>query len=90
MATIHSKIVNQYRFKYHIKISATFYKINEEDQRNDETDLNINLNFYHILAESDNNIIDVKSRLEHQIQIHETKVSEWIFDKIASMKKRFL
>ena len=33
--------------------------------------------------------IDVKSQLEHQIQIRETKESGWIFDKINSMEIRF-
>ena len=31
----------------------------------------------------------LKSQLEHQIQIQETKESGWIFDKINSMKIRF-
>ena len=46
---------------------------------------NINLN----LTNSDTNNIDVKSQLEHQLQIQETKESGWVFDKIDSMKVRF-
>ena len=41
------------------------------------------------LTESDIDKIDIKSQLEHQIQIQETKESGWIFDKINSMKIRF-
>ena len=47
--------------------------------------MNININ----LTESDIDNIDIKSQLEHQIQIQETKDSGWIFDKIISMKKSF-
>ena len=41
------------------------------------------------LTESDIDNIDVRSQLEHQIQIRETKDSGWIFDKINSMKISF-
>ena len=44
MATIYARLINQYKFKYHILFSARFYKINEEDQRSDEIELFINLN----------------------------------------------
>ena len=46
--------------------------------------MNINNN----LTETDINNIDVKSQLEHQIQIQKTKESGRIFDKINSMKRR--
>ena len=42
-----------------------------------------------MLTESDIDNIDVKSQLEYQIQIQETKESGWIFDKYISMKIRF-
>ena len=70
--------------------SASFYKNNEEDQRNDEIELFINLNINNNLTESDIDNIDLKSQLEHQIQIQETKESGWIFDKINSMKNKIL
>ena len=38
------------------------------------------------LPETGNNNIDTKSKIEHQIQIQETRESGWIFDKINSMK----
>ena len=41
------------------------------------------------LTEADINKIDVKSQLEHQIQIQGTQESCWIFDKIISMKIGF-
>ena len=80
MATIYARLKNQYKFKYHILFSARFYKINEEDQRSD--DLFINLNINNNLTETDINNIGVKSQLEHQIQIQETKKSGWIFAKL--------
>ena len=43
----------------------------------------------HKLAETDIDNIDVKSQLEHQIQIQKPKEDGWIFDKIISMKIRF-
>ena len=89
MATIYARLINQYKFKYHILFSASFYKINEEDQRSDEIELFINLKINNNLTETDINNIDVKSQLEHQIQTQETKESGWIFDKINEMKIRF-
>ena len=89
LSVIYARLINQYKFKYHTLFSASFYEINEEDQRNHEIDLYINLNINHNLTESDINNIDVKSQLEHQIQIQETKESGWIFDRINSMKISF-
>ena len=39
MTTICARSIDQYEFKYHILFSASFYKINEEDQRSDEIEL---------------------------------------------------
>ena len=89
MATIYARLINQYKSKYHILFSASFYKINEDDQRSDEIELFINLNINYNLTETDINNIDVKSQLEHQIQVQETNESGWIFDKINAMKIRF-
>ena len=47
------------------------------------------MNVNHNLKESDNNDIDVKSLIEHQTQIQETKESGWLFAKINSMKIKF-
>ena len=71
-------ILNQ----YHTLFSASFYKINEKDQRNNEIEFYINLNINHNLTESAIENIDVRSHLEHQIQTQETKEPGWIFDKI--------
>ena len=89
MPIIYARLINQYKFEYHTFFSAIFYKINEEEQRSDEKELLINLNINHNLTESDFKKIDVKSQLEHQFEIPETKESGWIFDKIESMKRRF-
>ena len=48
LSVIYARLINQYKFKYHTLFSASFYKINEEDQRDNEIELYINLkiNFY--------------------------------------------
>ena len=81
--------MNQYKFFYHTLFSASFYKINEEDQKSNESELYINLNINHKSTDTDIINIDVKSQLEHQIQIQETNESGWIFDKINSIKIRY-
>ena len=43
MATIYARLKNQYKFKCHLLFSASFRKINEEDQTSDEIELFINL-----------------------------------------------
>ena len=63
MATIYARLINQYKFKYHILFSASFYKINEEDQKTDEIEIFINLNNSNNLMETDVKNIDVKSQL---------------------------
>ena len=75
--------------KHQILFSASFYKIIEEDQRRDENKFFNKLNDNHKLTETEINDIDVKSQLEHRIQIHEIKENCWIFDKINSMKVGF-
>ena len=89
MVTIYAKVINQYKFKYHILFSASFYKTDDQDHKSDEIEFFNKLNFNHNLTETDIIIIDVISQLEHQIQIQKTKKSGWIFDKIISMKMRF-
>ena len=89
LSVFYARLINQYKFKYHTLFSASFYKINEEVQRNNEIELYINLNINHNLSESDIDNIDVRSQLEHQIQVQEIKESGWVFDKINSMKMSF-
>ena len=89
LSVIYARLKNQYKFKYHTLFSASFHKINEEDRRNNEIELYINLKINHNLTESDIDNIDVSSQLKHQIDIQETKESGWIFDKINSMKISF-
>ena len=86
LSIIYARLINQYKFKYHTLFSASFYKINEEDQRSIEIEICINSKINHNLTESDIENIDVTSQLEHQKQVLETKESGWIFDKINSMK----
>ena len=89
MPTIYARLINQYKFKYNKLFSASFYRNNKEDQRSDEIEVFINLKYIKNLTETDIINIDVKSQLEHRIQIQETKESVSIFDKINSMKIRF-
>ena len=89
LSFIYARLINHYKFKYHTLFSASFYKINEEDQRKNEIELYINLKINKNLTESDIDNIDIRSQIEHQIQIQETRESGWIFDKINSMKISF-
>ena len=64
MATSYARIMNQYNFNYHILFLASFFfKINEEDQRSEEFEFFINLNFNHKYTESVIDNHDVKSQL---------------------------
>ena len=89
LSVIYARLINQNKPKYHTLFLASFYKINEQDQRQTEIELYINLNINHNLTESDIDNIDVRSQLEHQIQNRELKESGRIFDKINSMKISF-
>ena len=89
LSIIYAILINQYKFKYHTIFSASFYKINEEDRRYNAIGLYINLKINHNLTESDIDNIDVRSQLDQQIQVQETKDSGWIFDKNNSMKISF-
>ena len=59
MATIHARLLNQYKLNYHMLFSASFYNTFEEDQKSDEIDLFIKLNRNHKLAETDINKINI-------------------------------
>ena len=89
LSVVYARLINQYKFKYHTLFSASLYKINEEDQRDNEIELYINLKINKNLTESGIDNIDIRSQLEQQIQVQETKESGWIFDKINSMKISF-
>ena len=90
LSVIYARLINQYQFQNRTLFSASFYKINEEDQRNNEIELYVNLKINNNnLTESDIINIDIRFQLENQIQVQETKESGWIFDKINSMKISF-
>ena len=63
MATICARIINLYKFNYHLFFSPSFYKIIEEDQGSDETEIFINFNINHNFTGNDINDFDVKSQL---------------------------
>ena len=89
LSVIYARLRNQNKYKYHTLFSASFYKINEEDQRKNEIELYINLTINYNLTKSDIDNIDVRSQLQRQIQNQEIKESRWILDKISSMKLSF-
>ena len=89
LCIIYARLINQYKFKNHTLFSASFHIINEEDQRYKDIELYINLKINHNFTESDIDNIYVRSQLDHQIQIQETKESGWIFDENNSMKISF-
>ena len=90
MATIHARLKNQNKFKCFTIFSANFYEVIEEGQRSNEIELIINLNINNHLAENDILKIDIKSQIEHQIQIQGTKESDWIFDKKQCNENKIL
>ena len=67
MAIIYARLINQYKFNYQTVFSERFDKQDENNQVLDETEMFINLNKNHNLAESDLDEIDIKSQLEYQI-----------------------
>ena len=69
LSVIYARLINQYKFKYHTLFSASFYKINEEDQRCNEIELYLNLKINHNSTESNIDNNEIRSHLEHQIQI---------------------
>ena len=89
LSVIYARLINQYKFRYHIVFSATFDKQDEDNQVLDETELFINLKIKHSLTESDLDEIDVRSSLEHQIQQQKMKDSGWRFEKNNSMTVYF-
>ena len=84
-----ARLKSQYKFKHHMLFSASFYKVIEEDQRSDETELFINLIISLNSTQTDIGNIDVKSQLKHQIQVQETKESGWISNKNNLIKINF-
>ena len=60
LSVIYARLIIQYKFKYHTLFSASFYKINEEDQRNNEIELYMNLKINNNLPESDIDNIDIR------------------------------
>ena len=80
LSNTYARLINHYKFKYKTVFSARFDKQDEDNQVLDETELFINININHNLAESDPDKIDVRSPLEHQIQQQEMKDSCWRFD----------
>ena len=85
MCVMNAKLINQFNFKYQTVFSAKFDKQDEYNQLLDERKLfNISI-INHNITETDIDKSDIKSSLEHQIQIQEKKDSGWRFDKTTSM-----
>ena len=64
---------------------ARFEKHDEDDEVLDGTEMCINLNINRIIAESDFDIIDVRSQSVKQIENQESEDSCWRLDKNISM-----
>ena len=88
MVTFYARKINQNKNKYPRLFSASFHKINDEDQRSDEMELLFQPNNNHNITKGDIDNIDAKSQSEHQFQIQETKESGWIVDKFISVTIR--
>ena len=84
LSVIHARLINQYIFKNQTVFSARLDKQDGDNHLLDETELFTNFKTNHKLTESDLDRIDIKSPLQHQIQQHDMKNSEWRFDKIIS------
>ena len=79
MAILYARRMNQNDLKYQTLLSARFDKPDKGDQVLDEIGLYNNLNYNGNLTESGIDNIDVRSQLEQQQQIQETKSSRWRF-----------
>ena len=90
MATIYARLKNQYIFKYHILFSASFYKIIEEDQRSDETELFSNLNINHISTETENKNIDLNLNWNINFKFQKQKNQVGYLIKVIQWKLDFL
>ena len=75
LSVIYARLINQYKFQFQTEFSAKFDKQKEDNQVLDETELFNNLNNNHNLTQTDVDIIDVESPLEHQIHQQERKDS---------------
>ena len=89
LSVIYARLINQYKLKYQTVFSSRFDKQDESNQLIDETELFISLYINHNLTQTDIDIIDVRSPLEHQKQQQEMKDPGWRFDKINSMRIYF-
>ena len=87
LSVFYARLIDQYNFTYQTFFSARFDKHDEDIKVLDETELNLKIN--QNLTEKDIDNIDIKSPLEHQIQIQEMKESGWKFEKIISMTVYF-
>ena len=84
-----ARFTNQNKFKYQTFFSARFNEKDEDNQVLDETDFFISLNINQSLIETDLDKSDIKSPLDHQIQIQEMNELGWRCDKINSMTLSF-
>ena len=73
LSVVYARVLNQYKFKCQTVFSARFDKQDENNQVLDETEIFINLIINHNLTGTDIDNLDIRSQLEHQIQIQETK-----------------
>ena len=84
-ANIHARLIDQYKFKYQTVFPSRFDKQDEVGQVLDKIELYINLKINQKITQSKNDIIDVRSQLERQIQNRKSTDSGCSIDKIKSM-----
>ena len=53
MAIFYARLIRHHNFNYHILFSASFYIVNDEHERSDETDLFSKFNIKHIITKTD-------------------------------------
>ena len=82
MATIYARLINQNGFNSIYYFQLAFIRLMKKIKEVMELNFFLKLNNNHNLTETDIDNIDVKSQLEHGIEIHETEDFGWIFDKI--------
>ena len=85
MSTINAGLINQFKFKYQVVFSASFYKQDEDDQVLEEIELFFRLKNNPNLTQLDINNFDVRYQKERRKWKQKTKDSDWRYHKINSL-----
>ena len=85
MTKNYARLLKGNTIKNQTVFSASFFKLDEDDEVLDGIDLYFKLNIDQKITESDIDDTNVISQLEHQNPNQKTKDSGWIFNKTNSM-----